>query len=238
VIALITVILSFILSGIIGNRLVQRWQQRNWRVQHGLEATEKNLEALREIADDITKFADARIFRARRVVWQIARPRTEAFDRIQREYEESVAAWNDRFTSFCVSLTMFATHRLSGRLEETIQSALVRTSDEIDEAIRKGAVFSATQVRQLHAKLDGISGLIWQFSRDLVRYLMNKRDEAYNGRMLTFCPTNFQLFSTWYLIKALFKTRQELDPISSTALDADSPFFSRSEWTWVYEHRS
>src|SRR4051794_23033106 len=72
-VALITVILSFILSGIIGNRLIQRWQQRNWRVQHSLEATEKNLEALRIIADEITRFADARIFRSRRVVWQMGR---------------------------------------------------------------------------------------------------------------------------------------------------------------------
>lgn len=232
------VVLSFVLSGIIGNRLVQRWQQRSWRVQHSLEATEKNLEALRSTADEITKFADARIFRARRIVWQLARPRNGAFDRTKSDYDESVAAWNDRFTSFCVTLTMFATHRLSLRLEQTIQPALVETSSEIDRAMRSGVVMQPAQVRNLQAQLDEISGLVWEFSRDLVRYLIDHRDRAYNGRLLTFCPQNFELFSTWYLFKALFKTREELEPVSSTSLDADSPFFSRPEWSWVYEQRS
>src|SRR5205807_5631538 len=87
-VAIVTVVLSFLLSGIIGNRLVQRWQQRNWRVQHSLEATEKNLEALRTIADEITKSADIRIFRSRRIGWQLGRARTATFEATKREYDE------------------------------------------------------------------------------------------------------------------------------------------------------
>src|SRR4051812_40431777 len=102
--ALITVVVSFLLSAVIGNRLVQRWQQRNWRVQHGLEATSKNLEALRAVADEITKCADSRLFRSRCVVWNLGDARTITFDQARRDYTESIAAWNDRFTSFCVSL--------------------------------------------------------------------------------------------------------------------------------------
>lgn len=236
-VAVVTVVLSFLLSGIIGNRLVQRWQQRNWRVQHALEATEKNLEALRAVSDEITKCADARLFRSRRMAWQLARERTPAFEVAKREYDESLASWNDRFTSFCVSLTMFATHQFTVRLEGIIQPALVAVSEQLDRAVRDGRILPRVEVDKLQSRLDTISGLIWDFSRDLVAYLMKKRDEAYNGRLIAFCPANFELFSTWYLFKALFKTRQEIEPVSSTSLDADSPFFSRPDWSWVYEHR-
>jgi preprotein translocase subunit YajC len=46
---LITVILSFVLTGIIGNFLVQRWQQRNWHEQHRLLRLEKEMDELIEL---------------------------------------------------------------------------------------------------------------------------------------------------------------------------------------------
>ena len=50
---IITAIISFILTGLIGGRLLQKWQLRNWLNQQKFLGAEKDYIALQELFDDI-----------------------------------------------------------------------------------------------------------------------------------------------------------------------------------------
>jgi hypothetical protein len=237
-VGLITTLLSFLLTGLIGNWLVQRWQQRNWRTQYTLQASEKNLETLRSVAEEILKLADSRIFRTKRLVWQLNRP-GDSFEMAKIDYARSVTDWNDRFNAFCVTLTIFGEHAFTQRLQQTIQPKFVEVSGELDKRLRETEKFAraSSSVVWFETTLNEITGMIWKFSRDLANFLLKRRNEAYNGVLIPFCRANLELFSRRYLVKALFKPLQDLQPISSTSLDPESPFFSPYAGPWIYEHR-
>ena len=164
----------------------------------------------------------------------------DAFEVTKAEYSNSVTAWNDRLNAFCVTLTIFGEHTFTDRLQTVIQPKFVTVTAELDQLLRdesKVAGYGKSS-KWFDGQLNQVTGLLWSFSRDLSGFLLRERNEAYNGLLIPFCVENLELFSTWYLIKALFEPRKELQPICSTALDPESPFFTSPARPWVYKHRS
>jgi len=66
--AIIAVIVGSILTGLIGNWLVQGWQQRNWLLQQRFLGHEKEYFALKDLADEIASLLGARIYQCRRLL--------------------------------------------------------------------------------------------------------------------------------------------------------------------------
>jgi len=116
-VTLITVIISFVLTGLIGNYFVQRWQQRNWHEQHRVLRLEKELDELRTLINEIMELGDARNYRARRLLLSLDNESSISTERLM-DYERTVAVWNDRFNSFCVRLTLLASGRWPDSGEE------------------------------------------------------------------------------------------------------------------------
>ncbi len=235
--ALFTVLVSFVLTGLIGNWLVQRWQQRNWLTQHSLQSAEKQIEQLRVLIDEILRLGDARNFRTRRVVRQLNSKDSVKFEHTKEDYEQAVVNWNDRFNSMCVGLTMYAAYQpYTERLEGIIQPLFVNISEKVDALIGMGAsgTVSRSLIAQMDADLNEISGKLFAFGRDLVRLLLSRQQEAYEGKLIFFSKENLDLFPTWYLLKALFQPTYPFQAVSSAALNLSHPFVTRSRRSRVY----
>jgi len=225
------------LTGFIGNWLVQRWQQRNWLTQHTLQSAEKRIEELRRLIDEILRLGDARNFRTRRIVRQLNNADLAAFNRTKEDYEQAVVNWNDCFNSMCVRLTMYAAYRpYTERLEESIQPLFVNISEKVETAIGAHAKqnIAPSMIAQMDNDLNAISGKLFVFGRDLVRLLLTKQQEAYNGKPILFSKENLELFPRWYLFKALFQPTFPPKAVSSTALNLSHPFVARSQRAWVH----
>lgn len=234
--AVITAIITFVLTGLVGNFLVQKWQQRNWINQHRLLGAEKQFKELQNIFDEIMSLGDARNYRVRRLV-RHKLSEEQALERLRHDYDESVVRWNDRFNSLCVRLTMYAGYtRYTEVLEGDIQPAFVAIGERLDIAVShlvaKEAIPRALK-HELESRLNEMSGKLFSFSRGLLRVLLTKQKEAYEGEKILFSEKNLVLFSRWYLFKALFKTSHASQAVGSSALDFHPPFFFRPEWTRV-----
>ena len=230
--AAVTAVITFFFTGLLGNYLVQRWQQRNWLNQHRLLGAEKRFEELQKLIDEITNLGDARTFRVRRII----RNRASDIARLQvlrDSCDKSVVKWNERFTAVSVKLTMYAGYsRFTEGLELDIQPAFVAISEQLDRAVRylaAGQSIPRPLRIEMENMLNAISGKLFNFSRDLLGLLLTKQREAYEGEKVRFSEETLELFSRWYLFKALFKTNHPLESVSSTALDFHPPFFFRPE---------
>jgi type II secretory pathway pseudopilin PulG len=237
VLSLVTIVISFVLTALVGNWLVQRWQQRNWLTQHTLQSAEKQIEELRILVDELLRLGDARTFRTRRFVRQLNNADLAKFEQIKEDYERAVVEWNDRFNSMCVGLTMYAAYQpYTERLEGSIQPLFVKVSDKLDTAIhiRANQTVSRSSIAQMDNDLNEISGELFAFGRDLVRLLLVKQQEAYDGKPILFSRENLELFPRWYLLKALFHPPFPPQAVSSAALNLSHPFVSRSQGSWVH----
>ena len=210
------VIVPIAISAVIGNYLVQRWQQRNWRQQQLVLRGEKNIDALKLAIDDLMNLADSRSYRSRRLLLQLrpdqpALGDSELFDEILKDYIKSVVAWNDKFNSLCVRLTMYSKSCHSNNLEKNIQPQFVEISHRIEQLL-KGVNYSKhffdKEKRSIDACFNWLNGSTSELYKALIRDLKSRERKNYLGSQIQFEKDTLEQFSTWHLTKALFKPNQ------------------------------
>jgi len=228
VIAIVPLLVTGLLA-VLGNWLIQRWQQRNWITQHTLEKAEKELGELRKSIDELLRLASARVYRMQRVVKNL-RSTSEAFATIKQEYDQAVVNWNDRLNTIYIDLRLYADYHYTDRLYQSIQPQFVEISEALDKAIKQR---SATPVNNsvivdLERRLNALSGAIFDIGKDLLRLLRKKQSEAYEGALIIFSLTTLELFPRWYLFKALFQPLYPRAAVSSAALNFTRPIIRRT----------
>ncbi|CAN5505101.1 hypothetical protein BH09VER1_BH09VER1_54980 [soil metagenome] len=221
-----------LLTALVGNRLLQRWQQRSWLQQQAVLQSHKEIDEVKSTIDEFIKLADARSYRARRLVRNLPRATEARIDSLRNEYDLSVAAWNDRLNSFQVRLTIYAKYRFAQRIENSIQPRFAELSEAIErllslppdvrgqEACRAMSIFEDN--------LNSLNGILFAFSRDVMRYLIDEQRMMYLGRPIQFSESTLESFSTWYLFKELFKTEHPPQTIFSTPVNSSLPDVIRS----------
>jgi len=100
-----------------------------------------------------------------------------------------------------------AEYDLALRLENSIQSELVRVGADIERLFAKhkiGAQINKNQNNQIDADLNKIQGRSISFNKHLLDILHSRRIDVYFGKRVALSPENLRHFSSWQLIKALF----------------------------------
>jgi hypothetical protein len=228
--AIITVILGFVLTGLIGNGLVQAWQQRNWLLQQRFLGHEKEYFALKDLADEIASLLGARVYHMQRLLHNLRRGSDEQLLSRVADYDDIVRRWNERLTSFYVRLPLLASYELAARLEASIQEKLARTGGNIDELVyqrRLGNAPDKNSVANLLRTLNTIQGRAINFNKDLLRIVEIRRMEVYYGEKVGFSLDNLGKFSTWQLVKALFIRDVNAFSIVRPTLDLQLPIRRR-----------
>jgi|WetSurMetagenome_2_1015567.scaffolds.fasta_scaffold24954_3 hypothetical protein len=205
--AIIAVVLSFVLTGLIGARLAQAWQQRNWIRQQQFLGGEKNYIALRDLAAELAKLLGARQYRMRQLLYAaFSLSEQEMEDRLL-DYRTVLADWNESLPSFFVRLTTYGGWDYTYSLEETLQTGLVSAGARIEAAVRRrraGKPHPPGERTAIERDLNRLQGRINAFNRDLLGKLDRVRREIYFGQSIPYNTYWLDDFSTLDLIKALF----------------------------------
>lgn len=221
--ALLPIVVGFILTGVIGNRLLQGWQARNWLLQQRFLGQEKEYLALKDLADEIVTLLGVRIFYMHRLNRALASGTDGKVDSRLQEYDEALKRWNERLTSFYIRLPILAGNGLALRLENSIQTELVKTGAAIENLVAKckaGAVIERKQSAKIQGELNAIQGKAIAFNKHLLDVLRSRRSDVYYGKRLMFSPQNLKHFSTWQLVEALFV--RDIDSLSVVRPPLDS----------------
>jgi hypothetical protein len=205
--AYLKIVLGFLLTGIVGNWLLQKWQARTWLLQQRFLGKEKEYVALKELVDEMASLLGVRIFRMRRLNRVLAAGAAGEVEERSKQYDEALQRWNERLASFYIRLPMLAEYRFAWHLENTIQNALVKVGGEIDELTRKrksGGTIAKGEPTRIEEQLNKVQGRAIRFTERLLSEVRERRVDVYYGKRLPFVAENLRHFSTWQLIKALF----------------------------------
>ncbi|CAO4137662.1 hypothetical protein [Methylorubrum extorquens] len=222
---IISVILSFILTGVTANWLIYRWQYRNWMNQQKFLGSEKKYEALKSHADEISRLASRRLSSMFRVVFAF----DQSDDRLEERrklYSDSVDDWNQNISSFFYKTTLYFSWEMTQRLEHDINARFVSIGSKIDKSIRilqsKDAILQIPKTSMLQ-ELYSLQGELGNFNRDMLRHVIKQQSATYHGVELRYNESDLQYFSTWHLVKALFVTRVEDFRVVLTAFELEKP---------------
>jgi hypothetical protein len=237
--AIVTIVVTFILTGVIGNWLVQRWQHNNWLRQHRFLGVAKDQESLRQIFEEISQSAGARLWQMFRLVKGIGRFEEQELRSRVSEYEKALSQWNEKLNIFYAKLTLYSKYDYTSRLEWDIQARFVENGVRIERLVRKRLDGHAIRSQDIVAALDGLNALqaiIFNFNRDLLRIVQAQQEIAYYGVRVKFSHDTLDLFPTWQLFKALFVSRIESLSVVRSPSDLDKPIVGWESWLRIHKH--
>jgi len=205
--AVVTVVLSFLFTGLAANRLIQAWQYRNWKAQQRLSDAEKDHRALQDVFDEVATLAGKRQHKMMRLFYVI-NDNEDVLKQRFGEYDTAVAEWNERFNAISAKLTMHLEWSFTHRLEDGIQKSFVSLGNELERFVKRrknNERISATEILRVRQRLDLLQRHIFQFNRDMLKFLLGRKQEIYKEKPLTL--HTLDSFPTWELFKALFNPR-------------------------------
>ncbi len=230
-VAIVTVLLTFVLTGIIGNLLVHRWQHRYWLNQQQFLGEEKEYLALKLLSEELASATGKRQSQMRRLLTVLRNSNDDLVRKRFSDYDAVVAEWNATLNSFLVRLTLYASHHLQFELEHDVQTRFWRIGTQLEqltaERLSGGAVSGGAVVR-LNKEMDQLSRRLFEFNRDLLKVVRSQKTKTYYGVSITFEEGNLSQFTTWELFKALFKPRIESLRVVRTPADLKFPTRSGS----------
>jgi hypothetical protein len=206
---IMTVLLSFILTGVIGSSLLHAWQRRHWLEQQRLLDREREVNALQELFDDVALFAGKRQYRMVRLLLNLGGKNKESVNKCVEEYGEAVVAWNERLNTLYAKTTILASWKNTKQLEE-IQETFVYIGHKIEKMTSdysSGMKITPERIKKMSDALSGLQGKIGKFHKGALRFIDSKKEVMYKDVELT--ERNLYGLPTGKLFKALFKPRVE-----------------------------
>ena len=206
--AVISVLLTFLFTGIAANRLIQAWQHRNWISQQRLADVSKRYETAQSIFDEMSSLAAKRQHRMLRLLAAVRSMDKERIEERRLQYDEVLTDWNDKLIPLFAKLAVHLQTRFWWRLENEIQPAFVSAGSILERLVRQrlsDGKIAASELRIVQEALNRLQRSLYVLNRDIIKYTVDQQKELYKSPELS--PYNLDGFPTWELFKALFKSR-------------------------------
>ncbi len=204
---LFTVLLTFVLTGLVGSRVAHAWQQRNWVVQKRIIEAEEQYKALQKTFDEVAEQAGRRQHRMFRLLSGIRQGSADIIKKRLADYDEAALAWNEKLPTSNAKLTMQLSYWLSRRLEDQIQRRFVSLDAQLTRLAKaglSGGTLSSREFGRLSSELNSLNGQIVAFNKTVLKEIDAKKASLYQPR--PFNVETLNTFPTWELFKALFKS--------------------------------
>lgn len=205
--AVIPVLVGAIVTAVLGNFLVQKWQLRSWREQQRHLGYQSELEELKALLAEITSKAARRHNAMRRLIGSLAPQSHANFEDALSDYRSELATWNASLNSIFVRIRLAMSYSETVRFEREIHSAFVDAGSSIEQVIRSrelGVPPNWSDLVEPKEKLNRLQGRLFAFLRDLADTIESRKEEIYFGRRLFYSKENLEEYSLFELIKALF----------------------------------
>lgn len=202
---LLTGLAAAIITGIIGNALVQKWQLRSWFRQQRQLGHQQELDELKKLLEELATRADARLHAMRELINALSSTSQVVFDKALADYRKELASWNKSINSFYARVRYYVSTGMSVRLERDVHDPFVYGNRELEPLLRSriaGGIAHPTS--NLNLWLMHSQRMITIYMQDLLARIERRREVIANGKVIYYVDGNLREFSTLLLIKALF----------------------------------
>ncbi|MDR6288451.1 MULTISPECIES: hypothetical protein [Inquilinus] len=204
------ILVGAIVTGIVGNFLVQRWQLGVWRAQQRQLGYQAELEELKKLLEEIsTKSAD-RHNAMRRLIGSLAPNSSQDSNEALTTYREQLFIWNGALNSIYLRIRLAVDYSRTLRFEREVHQRFYHAGQSIEQVLRErasGASPNWSDLIEPKARLNSVQAATYAFLRDLTDIVEHRREEIYFGRRLPYSESSLGEYSFLDLVKALFVSR-------------------------------
>lgn len=226
-IAFSATIIAAVVTGIIGNRLVQAWQHRNWRNQQQFSGLEREYNELKVLTDGLLRDCGYRLSIMRELSAALKRG---DWDDELKAYRHALHEWNRSLHSYYAQVTFHLEWKYVTELENYVHTPFVNVGRTIEREVRHqmaGANPDVARLDSIDATLNDVAGSVANFSRLLSRETELRRQEVFYGKRLFYKMSDIRWFSDVELIKLIFVSDIENFSVVRSTSDIPSPLGRR-----------
>jgi len=222
-------VLAFALTGIVGAWIANFWQARSAKDTRFFEASKTMYAQMEAAAGELASLIGKRIYASQRVC--MIRPDTPAFDGAIQQYRSAIIEWNERSLSLELAVrTRFRDASL--RYFEELQARLAAVTTRIDSYVRQPTSIVS---RDLIKELRGLRGSFFEFIQEMMKEAKLLHRQMHFGVVLRYDRGDIEKMSTPDLIKSLFTSRIEGQPIVRSPSDFGAPVSTWEARLGIYE---
>lgn len=222
-------VLAFVLTGIVGTWIAQVWQGRSAKDTRFYEASKVMYGQMESAAAELARLVGKRIYASQRVL--LVSPKSPTFDQAVQEYRSSIVEWNEDLLSLELSIrTRFRDASLW--YFERLQARLANLTTKLDSYIRNP---SNLMKPQLMDEFRSIRGQFFEFIQQMMKEARLLHRQMHFGVVIRYERGDIEKMSTPDLIKSLFTSRVEGEPIVRSPSDFGEPVSTWEARLGIYE---
>lgn len=215
---LITAITTLIFTGVVGNKIIIKFQRDNWLYQQKFQNNEKDLKEFEKVIAEINSLISSRISRMRIYVDEKISNNGKVEDATRSGYINLKDEWNDKLNNFYHFLFTHESTDLSLYLEREIQENFVSIHNDMRHPDVKTLIINKTM-----NKLNLLSNKSSNLMKLMEERKKQKRSNIYDETKIYFTKENLDEFSTFYMLKALFFRSPNAHSISRSPFSSNVP---------------
>lgn len=208
--ALWPVLIGAIVTGVVGNFLVQRWQLITWRIQQRQLGYQAELGDLKGLLEEISIKSADRHNAMRSLIGSLAPNSSQDPEKALAAYRDQISVWNASLNSIYVRIRLAVDYSCTLRFERDIHKNFYNAGKAIEQVFRQresGIAPNWSDLIEPKQQMDILQGATYSFLRDLATTVEHRREEIYFGRRLSYTIGNLGEYSLFDLIKAIFTSR-------------------------------
>jgi hypothetical protein len=208
---LVTTIVGFLLTGLVGTWITYFWQSRSWRHQQTYSRQKEKLETQIRITEDISNLIARRKFRMLRACFALKRMNKERIEKSWSSYDEIVISWNEEVNGYITKLRHYFDKRIQWDLDIHITNQFRIIGEELELVKRKyeaGNIdndFSRILVR-IEQQLTDFNGETNAFVAKLWDKIEHTKSDVDGNPRVS--EEDHEKLSIIYLVKSLFARRE------------------------------
>jgi len=209
-IAFWSVLVGAIVTGVVGNFLIQRWQLMTWRSQQRQLGYQAELAELKKLLEEISIKSADRYNAMRCLIGSLAPNSSQNRDKALASYQEQLAIWNGSLNSIYVRIRLAVNYDYTLRFERDVHRHFYNAGRSIELVVRQrecGVSPNWSDLTEPKAEMDRVRGATYKFLRDLTDIVERRREEIYFGRRLPYKTEHLGEYSLIELVKAVFTSR-------------------------------
>jgi hypothetical protein len=226
VLTIVAILLSFLLTGVTGNMLLQRWQYRSWLNQQRFLGQEKEFQTLSHLCDELAELSGIRYSRMQRLFLVIRSSDSDLVKERLTSYSQAVEMWNERLPSLTVRLFRLTPTSLANGLEHGLQPKFVTVGRELERIARKrlnDSLLETADLVHLGNALNQLSAVLIDFNRKVLANVQVQKRKTYDGVTVQLNEFTIPKFRNWELFKALFHSGIQPFSVTRPPFDFELP---------------
>ncbi|RFC68557.1 hypothetical protein DY251_06200 [Mesorhizobium denitrificans] len=208
---ILTAVVGFVLTGVVGTWITYIWQKRNWRFQQDYVRNKELLSQQIQIVEGLSDLIGSRRFRTFRATAALRGRDAERVRVAWEEYDKSVIKWNESVNGYITKLRQFFSRSLQYQLEEIIRefqqigSLVEQSKREFDRSDFGHGYFE--NLRDISGQVELFGGTVNTYIGNLWSHIDGLK-ERFDG-VFAISLENEKHLSNWYIFKQIFVRRRE-----------------------------